>query len=109
MDDTQDRRKQVRAPLGAWVEIIADGMRHRASAFDVSVGGMGVALAGAGLPAELAVVSEFPLPGIGLPLALAGRVVWSDPASARAGLRFAEMDPGLAELLASFVDGRLGD
>jgi hypothetical protein len=67
---------------------------------------------GLSLPSPLpecqsAVVSEFALPGIALPLALDGVVVWTDPEASRLGIRFLEVDPGLAELLASYVAGRL--
>ncbi len=52
-------------------------------------------------------VSEFALPGLSLPLAVEARVAWNDPGSARMGLRFVGVDPGIAELLARYTDGRL--
>jgi len=58
-------------------------------------------------PVDAALVSEFALPGISLPLELEGRLVWADPRSGRAGVRFEAVDPGLAELLSNFVAGRL--
>jgi hypothetical protein len=69
---------------------------------------VGITLQGAPLAKDAHVVTEFPLPGIALPLALAARVVWADPESDRAGLLFDDVDPGLSELLASYVNGRLG-
>lgn len=76
---------------------------------DLSADGIGVRGALDGLEPGARVVAEFPLPGIGLPLALTSSVVWSDPARGRAGLAFSEVDPGLRELVESFVAGRLGD
>jgi hypothetical protein len=35
-------------------------------------------------------------------------VVWSDESLSRAGLLFEDVDPGLREILASYVSGRLG-
>ena len=99
----QERREAGRAALESWVEIAAGGARYRATAADVSVCGLG--LSGAGLVAGASVVAEFPLPGIGLPLELSARVMWAD--TGRLGLRFEGIDPGLRELLESYVDGRL--
>lgn len=100
-------RRGARAPFVAWVELMVDGVRRRARARDLSADGIGIELA-APLPrAREAVVSEFALPGISLPLALAGVVAWSSPGEARIGVRFDDVDPGLSELLESFVAGRL--
>ncbi len=107
MDGSQDRRKSSRAELRSWVEITSDGVRRRAECFDLSVGGLGVELRSDGFPRDAAVISEFPLPGIGLPLELSGVVVWHDPATGRLGLRFVDLDPGLGELVESFVRGDL--
>lgn len=101
----QDRRP--RAPFRGWVEITADGRRRRATAIDLSVAGIGIEMGGTLPRTEQRVVSEFALPGIGLPLELEGVVAWRDDAGSRFGVRFVELDPGLAELLESFVHGRL--
>jgi hypothetical protein len=96
-----------RAPFDRWVELRAGGTRRLAAARDLSVRGIGLSLPGP-LPERLsAVVSEFALPGITLPLALDGVVVWVDPSASRIGIQFLEVDPGLAELLDSYVAGRL--
>jgi hypothetical protein len=96
-----------RARFENWVELRAGGSRWRASARDLSVRGIGLSLQGL-LPArESLVVSEFALPGITLPVALEGIVVWTNPQASRIGIHFAEVDPGLAELLDSYVAGRL--
>jgi len=100
-------RRAERAPFAGWVELSSNGVRRRARALDLSVHGIGVALTGPPPAMREAVVSEFALPGISLPVALDGTVVWVDPDASRAGVAFAEVDPGLAELLASFVAGRL--
>jgi hypothetical protein len=103
-----ERRKEQRALLSGWVELSVDGRRrHRASTEDVSVDGLGVLLDGDPLVAGSRATAEFPLPGIGLPLELSAEVVWVD--SDRAGLRFRDVDPGLRELMASFVAGKLAE
>ncbi len=102
----EERRKSGRAELDSWVEIDADGVRSRATVSDVSTGGLGIALHGSALAPGTALVAEFPLPGIGLPLELRACVVWAH--DRHVGLRFESVDPGLRELLASYVDGRLG-
>ncbi len=105
--DAQIERKGQRAAFESRVELRLSGARRRAAARDLSVQGIGLALA-APLPAVTEeVISEFALPGINLPLALEGVVVWADPTGLRIGVRFREVDPGLAELLGSFVAGRL--
>lgn len=109
MSDASERRKLPRTPLDGWVEIAADGRRVRSMLRDISVGGLGIGSAQGSLASGARVVSEFPLPGISLPLEVSARVVWSDRASACAGLRFEELDPGLAELLARFVGGGLAE
>ena len=107
MEATDDRRKASRAPLDAWVEITAGGVRRRTNTTDLSGGGLGFTLGATGLTDETRVTTEFPLPGISLPVELAGVVVWTDADQHRAGLRFVDLDPGIAELLESFVAGRL--
>ena len=103
----QIARGGCRARFEGWVELRAGGTRRRAAARDLSVHGLGLFLPGP-LPERLsAVESEFALPGIILPLALEGVVVWTNPGTSRVGIRFLEVDPGLAELLASYVAGRL--
>ena len=102
----EERRKEARARLSGWVEVMADGAgRRRISAIDLSVDGLGVCLDGARVPAGARVLTEFPLPGIRLPLELSAEVMWAD--AERAGLRFRDVDSGLRELLESFVAGRL--
>jgi hypothetical protein len=103
-----ERRRQPRAAFTAWVELSIGSARRRAEASDLSIGGLGLSLLSGRLAPDTRIVSEFPLPGIGLPLELDGEVAWFDPAGARGGLRFVDLDPGLEELLASFVAGRLG-
>jgi len=103
-----DLRRDLRMPFRAWVELSGPAGRLRAEARDLSEGGLGLALDGAEPPpADADVVSEFALPGITLPLQLDAQVVWSDAASGRAGVRFRDIDPGLADLLANYVAGRL--
>jgi len=107
VEPSQTARGGGRARFESWVELRAGGTRRRAAARDLSVRGIGLSLRGP-LPArESVVVSEFALPGITLPLALEGIVVWTNPVAARIGIRFVEVDPGLAELLDSYVAGRL--
>jgi hypothetical protein len=101
----QERRP--RAAFGGWVEILADGRRLRATATDLSVAGLGVEMRGALPEASQPVVSEFALPGISLPLALEGEVAWTDKRASRFGVRFRDLDPGLAELIESYVAGKL--
>ena len=100
-----ERRKAQRADLDTWVEIASANGRVRAATFDVSADGLG--LTGVAPEVGESLLAEFPLPGIGLPLELAGQVVWSDASGPRAGLLFREVDPGLHEILASYVSGRL--
>jgi hypothetical protein len=104
--NVNERRRAPRADLDAWVEIASAGGRVRASTFDVSADGLG--LTGVAPQIGAALLAEFPLPGIGLPLELAGQVVWSDESRSRAGMLFEDVDPGLREILASYVSGRLG-
>jgi hypothetical protein len=105
-----EARRRTRAPYRGWVELRLGSDRrsdrHRAEGCDLSVDGIGVALARE-LPVDAKLVSEFVLPGIALPLELRGRLVWADPVAGRAGVRFEAVDPGLAELLSNFVAGRL--
>jgi hypothetical protein len=104
---SQAPRDGERARFESRVELLAGGTWRRAAARDLSVRGIGLSLLGPLPERESAVVSEFPLPGIALPLALEGVVVWANPMASRIGIRFLEVDPGLAELLHSYVSGRL--
>lgn len=101
------QRRHPRAGFAGWVEITADGRRRLGTGCDLSAGGIGVALRNALPSRDARVTSEFALPGISLPLALDGLVAWCDERSGRVGIRFEGVDPGLAELLESFVSGRL--
>jgi len=100
------RRIHPRAPFAGWVEITADGRRRLGTGCDLSPGGIGVAVRGNPPLAEQRVTSEFALPGISLPLALDGLVRWRDEGLGRFGIRFDGVDPGLLELIESFVVGR---
>jgi c-di-GMP-binding flagellar brake protein YcgR len=100
------RERSPRAPFSGWVELTADGRRRLGTGRDLSAGGIGVELRGDLPPVGDPVTSEFALPGISLPIALDGRVAWSDGSSRRVGVRFERIDPGLAELLENFVIGR---
>ncbi len=93
-----------RTAFDGWVEISAGGQRRLASGRDLSPGGIGVDLPGTPLAPETPITCEFALPKISLPLALDGRVAWS--AGSRLGVHFADVDPGLAELLENHVAGR---
>ena len=98
------RREKPRTPFDGWVEISADGQRRLATARDLSPAGIGIEVPGEPLAPDAALVCEFALPGISLPLALDGHVAWV--AGSRLGIRFDEVDPGLAELLENHVAGR---
>jgi hypothetical protein len=105
--ERQERRYR-RVSFEGWVELLTiEGARRLGTGRDLSSGGIGLELPGEPLPVGGAVTSEFALPGISLPLALDGRVAWRDPGNRRIGIRFERVDPGLAELLESFVGGRL--
>ena len=101
------QRRHPRATFAGWVEITADGRRRLGTGCDLSAGGICVALRNAPPPRDARVTSEFALPGISLPVSLDGQVAWCDEGSGRVGIRFEGVDPGLAELLESFVSGRL--
>jgi PilZ domain len=103
----EERRNGERAPFEGWVEIIADGVRRLGSGLDLSPTGIGVQIPRAPLPIRVRVMSEFALPGISLPLAIEGRVAWSDGDSGRVGVEFDTVDPGVVELLENYVAGRL--
>ena len=98
------RREKPRAPFEGWVEISAGGQRRLATARDLSPAGIGIELPGAPLALALALICEFALPGISLPLALDGHVAWVR--GSRLGVRFDDVDPGLEELLENHVAGR---
>jgi len=100
-------RAAPRAAFHGWVEITVQGARRRVSGTDLCTQGIGLRVASTPPPAAAPVLAEFALPGIGLPLALRGVVAWSDPARERCGIRFLDIDPGLEELIASYVAGRL--
>jgi len=95
--------------LDGWVEIAADGARFRSTLRDISVGGVGIGPAARLLVPGVRVVSEFPLPDISLPLEVSAVVAWTDRGTACAGLSFVGLDPGLAELLARFVEAGLAE
>jgi hypothetical protein len=103
----REHRRHPRAPFGGWVEVMVQGRRRLGTGCDLSAGGIGLALRGDALAPGGVVTSEFALPGISLPLALDGRIVWTDVGNQRLGIAFERVDPGLAELLESFVGGRL--
>jgi hypothetical protein len=98
------RRSSQRTAFGGWVELHVAGGRRLAQGRDLSARGIGLELPGAPLRADTRVTCEFALPGISLPLELEGSVAWSK--GARLGVRFDEIDPGLAELLDNHVAGR---
>jgi hypothetical protein len=100
-------RRHDRARFIGWVELMADGARCLGNGRDLSAGGIGLEVPGDPPRVGDPVTSEFALPGISLPLALDGRVAWRDPGNGRIGVAFERVDPGLAELLESFVGGRL--
>lgn len=102
--DGEPRRRSSRAPFDGWVEINVAGERRLATARDLSPAGIGVDLPGAPLAPAAALICEFALPGISLPLALDGHVAWAD--GSRLGVRFDDVDPGLAELLENHSAGR---
>ena len=104
---TAETQRSPRAPFSGWVELTSDGLRRLGTGCDLSAGGVGLELRGELPPIGGAVTSEFALPGISIPLALEGRIAWSDPQRLRVGVRFESVDPGLAELLENFVGGRL--
>jgi len=108
-EPTAERRRSPRARLETWVEISTGRRRQRGVARDVSVGGLGVERVGPDLEPGQRLVAEFPLPGIGLPVELEGVVVWCGPPGEGAGIRFVDVDAGLAELLALHASGGLGD
>jgi hypothetical protein len=101
-----EARRRQRVPYSGWVELTVGDDRLRAEGCDLSVDGIGVEIPAAP-PVDARLVSEFVLPGIGLPLELRGRLVWRDAHNGRAGVRFEAVDPGLAELISNFVSGRL--
>jgi len=101
------RRRAARVSFSGWVEITANGRRQLGNGWDLSSQGIGVRLNGTTPPPACPVTSEFALPGISLPLAMEGRVVWCDVDEGRFGVHFESTDPGVAELLERFVAGTL--
>lgn len=107
MKQDGERRRWPRMTFDGWAEISAPSSRHRGRCVDLSPEGICIAFRQP-LPEDLgSVVSEFALPGLSLPLAIRGRVAWCDPESARLGVCFENLDPGIAELLARYTQGRL--
>jgi hypothetical protein len=100
-------RAAPRAAFHGWVEITLNGARRRVSGTDLCTRGIGLRVPAEPPPPAAPLLTEFALPGIGLPLALRGVVAWCDPAHDRCGVRFLDVDPGLEELIASYVAGRL--
>jgi hypothetical protein len=99
-------RRSARTAFEGWVEITVGDATRLARCRDLSSEGLGLELEAPHPAAGERVESEFSLPGFGLPLAVAARVAWSDPASRRLGLRFEALDVSVAELLQSAVAGR---
>lgn len=100
-----EQRREPRTAFDGWVELRVNGGHRLASARDLARGGIGIEVQGDALALRDAVVCEFALPGISLPLELEGAVAWSS--GRRAGVRFESVDPGLSELLENHVAGRL--
>lgn len=100
---TGEQRNGPRTAFDGWVELRVNGGRRLASARDLARGGIGIEVQGEALVLRDAVVCEFALPGISLPLELEGAVAWTS--AGRAGVRFDAVDPGLAELLENHVAG----
>jgi hypothetical protein len=97
----RERRGPLRTPFEAVVELRDGGAVRVARARDLGRHGIGLALAAPHPPPGHPVDLEFALPDLDLrvPLAVSAVVAWSDAAGGRLGLRFAGLDPGLAELL----------
>jgi hypothetical protein len=111
MNREPERRGRARSPFEAAVELSDGNGRVRvARARDLGGLGMGLDLAAPhplpGHPVHL----EFTLPELGLrvPLAVAAVVAWSDASRGRMGLRFAGLDPGVADLLGRLAGGGVG-
>ena len=103
----EERRRNPRTRFEGWVGI-ASGKTHRmARGRDLSARGLGLTLGGPHPFTAGVVESEFALPGFVVPLKLSARVAWTDSRTEGLGLRFEEIDPGLAELLENYVAGRL--
>lgn len=105
-----ERRGPTRTPFAAPVELRAGGGLRRARALDLGRHGIGLALDAPHPSPGHAVDLEFALPefDLRLPLAVSAVVAWSDAAGGRLGLRFAELDPGVAELLDRLTVGSGG-
>ena len=102
---TAEQRISRRTRFGGWVEVHVGGARRLAAGRDLSASGIGLELGGDPIPPQARVTCEFALPGISLPLELEGAVAWCQ--GNRLGVRFDEVDPGLAELLDNHVAGRI--
>jgi hypothetical protein len=100
------QRRSARTACEGWVELATGGARRLARCRDLSSEGIGLELEAPHPAAGSRVESEFALPGFGLPLSVAARVAWSDPAAGRLGLHFEALDVSVAELLQSAVAGR---
>lgn len=107
MQKDEERRRWPRMTFDGWAEITAESSRHRGRCVDLSPEGICISFRQP-LPGDLSlVVSEFALPGLSLPLAIEGRVAWCNHRASRLGLRFENLDPGIAELLVRYTQGRL--
>ena len=104
----REARRGQRTIFEGWVELLADGEHRLARSRDLSAGGLGLVLPPPHPPVGARVESEFALPGFAVALSVSARVVWSDPAASRVGLRFDDVDVAVAELLQSAVAGRFG-
>lgn len=103
----EERRRGRRAPFEGWVAIAAGDVHRMARGRDLSASGIGLTL-GDPHPFTAGIVeSEFALPGFVVPVKLPACVAWADSGTQGLGLRFEEIDPGLAELLENYVAGRL--
>jgi hypothetical protein len=105
--DDLERRGERRACFDGWVEIVGRETRVRGSGRDLSRAGLGAVVRSPHPALHTHVEAEFALPGIRLPIVLPGVVAWSDAATGRIGLRFDDIEPGIAELIGSFAAGRL--
>ncbi len=103
MSEVPSRRGHPRAPFHARVSLAQAGSRRPAWARDLSSAGLGLELEAPHPERGSALETEFALPGMRLPIALQGRVAWSQPERRRLGVRFERADPDLDELIDRFV------